>query len=68
MIIVQSVGKEQILARDENAKWYKVINKSVKVGDPVSEKDCNALSERFCRIYEKAIKLISICKANPDIY
>lgn len=68
MIIVQSISKEQSLARDENAKWYKVTNKSVKVGEPVSEKDCIVLSERLCRIYEKAIKLIAICKANPDIY
>lgn len=32
MIIVQSVGKEQTLARDESEKWYRVSDNSVKVG------------------------------------
>lgn len=68
MIIVQSIGKEQILARDENAKWYRVLKSSVNIGDEISEKDCVSLSERLCRIYEKAIRLIDICKANPTVY
>jgi hypothetical protein len=68
MIIVQSVGKKQTLARDENAKWYRVNKTDIKVGDEVSENYCVALSDRLCRIYEKAIKLIAICKENPDIY
>ena len=37
MIIVQSVGKKQTLARDENAKWYTVNKTDVKVGYEVSE-------------------------------
>lgn len=68
MIKVYNIGIEQTLARDENHKWYRVTKKSIKVGDIVSEKDCIALSEKLCEIYDRAIDIIAICKANPDIY
>ena len=66
MIIVQSVGKNIILARDENAQWYEVLDNSVTVGQSIDLHVCSKLNKKLCGIYENAIKLIEFCKANPE--
>ena len=68
MIIVQSIGKEQILARDENAQWYRVNKNSVNIGDEIKLENCTILSEKLSKIYERAIEIISVCKANPGLF
>lgn len=68
MIIVQSVGKEQTLARDESEKWYRVSDNSVKVGDIVSLDKCVKLSDLENNVYNSCCELISMAEKSPYIF
>ncbi len=65
MIIVDSVGKNQILAKNKSGQWFRVNDKSVKVGDIVPAKNCTKLPKSLCRLYNSVDELLKILESNP---
>ena len=59
MIIVDTIGKNQILAKDNKGHWYNVNDPSVKVGDVVSSKICTKLKKSLCEFYNAADNLLN---------
>lgn len=68
MIIVSNIGKKLILAKDENNQWYKVTDKSVKLGDVISSDKCIKLDERHNNVYNLGDKILNVIESMPDVY
>lgn len=65
MIVVDNVGKNQILAKDDKGHWYRVNDVSVKVGDIVSSKVCTKLNKSTCKLYNNVDELLKTLESNP---
>ena len=68
MITVKNIGKKLILGKDENNQWYKVVDRSVKLGDIVSLDKCIKLDELHNSVYNKREKILSVIASMPDVY
>lgn len=65
MIIVNSIGTNQILAKNDKGQWYKVNDKSVNVGDRVSSKVCTKLNKSVSKLYNAVDELLNTLESNP---